>query len=248
MAARARLALLVKGLSSVWSSRDAAVTSVLNVKSNCSGLAALVDEFQSVGLQDTLDLAAGVHRPGPRSVKLDVRLPVLESLPWLAKFLVSQGKIVVRVCVSGSQLQRRLVRLNSFLHAAGLIQDIAKVEVGQRVTRVGLDRVPVMTLRKSEFLPVVEECAEVDVSRSVRGRKLEHFLIGGDRLALRIWILFESDAPREPRGYFMMFGGRLTTGNRRTGHNFLSLRKIHEELAGNRFEQLAFVTERHAML
>src|SRR5215471_13103156 len=225
MAARARLALLVKGLSSVWSSRDAAVTSVLNVKSNCSGLAALVDEFQSVGLQDTLDLAAGVHRPGPRSVKLDVRLPVLESLPWLAKFLVSQGKIVVRVGVSGSQLQRRLVRLNSFLHAAGLIQDIAKVEVGQRVTRVGLDRVPVMTLRKPE-----------------------HFLIGGDRLALRIWILFESDAPREPRGYFMIFGGRLTTGNRRTGHNFLSLRKIHEELAGNRFEQLAFVTERHAML
>src|SRR5215831_15644951 len=160
MAARASLAWAAKLPLSAWSSRDAAVTSVLNVKNKCSGLAALVDEFQSVGLQDALDLAAGVHRPGARGVELDVGLPVLESLAWLAKLLVSQGQIVVRVGVSGGQLQRGLVRLDRLLNPAGFVENIAEVEVGQSIARIGFDRVTVVALGKTEFLPVVEECAE----------------------------------------------------------------------------------------
>ena len=66
------------------------------------GLAALVDQFQSVGLQDALDLAAGVHRPRAGGIELHVGLPVFEGLTGLAQFLVGQSKIVVGVGVSGS--------------------------------------------------------------------------------------------------------------------------------------------------
>jgi hypothetical protein len=46
--------------------------------------AALVDQLQGVGLQDALDLGAGVDGPRAGGVELDVGLPVFEGLARLA--------------------------------------------------------------------------------------------------------------------------------------------------------------------
>src|ERR1700732_3872945 len=96
-----------------------------------------VYQSQSIRLQDPLNLAARMHRPGPGGIQLHVSLPVLERLARLTNLLKRQREIVVRISVGWSELQRRLVRLDRFLHPSSLIQNIPQVEVGKRVPRIG---------------------------------------------------------------------------------------------------------------
>src|SRR5581483_3607700 len=46
----------------------------------------------------------------------------------------------------------------------------------------------------------------------------------------------------------MLARRRFLPGDRRGGHNLLALRKIHQELSGDRLQQLAFVAEGDTML
>ena len=127
-----------------------------------------MNQLQAVRLQDALDLAAGVHRPGAGSVELDIGLPVFERLAGLADLFVGQRQIVVRVGVGGSELQGGLVSNNGFLHAAGLVEHVAEIEVSEGVARVGFNRLAVMLFREGEILAVVVERAQIDVRRRVR--------------------------------------------------------------------------------
>jgi hypothetical protein len=53
--------------------------------------AAGVYQLQRVGLEDALDLVAGVDGPGAGAVELDIGLPVLQGLAGLANFLVGES-------------------------------------------------------------------------------------------------------------------------------------------------------------
>ena len=53
--------------------------------------AAGVYQLQRVGLEDALDLVAGVDGPGARGVELDIDLPVLQGLAGLANFFVGES-------------------------------------------------------------------------------------------------------------------------------------------------------------
>src|SRR5215472_14492671 len=106
----------------------------------------------------------------------------------------------------------------------------------------------VVTLCKPEFLPVVEECAQVDVCRRVSRSEIQHLLIGGNRLVLRVGIFLEGDAAGKPRGYFVIAWRRFVTRNRRAGDDFFTFREIHEKLPGDRFEELALVTEGYTVV
>src|SRR5271165_2252490 len=200
-------------------------------------LGALVDQLQRVGLQDAFDLTLGVHRPGAGTVELDIRLPVFQSLAWLAQLFVGQGKIVVHVGVSRSQLQSGLVGLNRFFDAAGFVEDIAQIEVSECVSRVGFDGLAVVAFGEYKILAVVVEGAQIDVSRGMRGFDIEHLVIGGDGLALSVGVFFQRDATGEPGGDFGLPRARLMSGNRRAGHDALALGEIHKKLAGDGFEQ-----------
>src|ERR1017187_4028694 len=103
-----------------------------------------MNQLQAVRLQDALDLAAGVYCPRAAGVELDVGLPVSERLARFADLFVGQRQIVVGVGVGGSQLQGGLVRKNSFLHAAGLVEHVAEIEVSERVARVGFNGLAVV--------------------------------------------------------------------------------------------------------
>jgi hypothetical protein len=103
-------------------------------------------------------------------------------------------------------------------------------------------------LGEDELLTIVVERAQIDVRGRVCGIDFEHLMIGGERLGLGRGILFERNAASEPSCALSFARSGLVPWDRRAGDNFFSLRKIHEELAGNRLEQLAIVAEGYAML
>jgi len=111
-----------------------------------------VYQFQTVALQNPLDLMFGVYRPRARRVEFHVRTPVLQRFARLAPLLIGQGKVVVRVGVGRRQLNRGLISVDRFFHPPCLIQHIAQVEIGQRVARIDLDRRTVVPFRKRVFL------------------------------------------------------------------------------------------------
>jgi hypothetical protein len=53
--------------------------------------AAGVYQLQRVGLEDALNLVAGVDGPGARGVELDIGLPVLQGLAGLANFFIGES-------------------------------------------------------------------------------------------------------------------------------------------------------------
>src|SRR5579871_4707519 len=107
---------------------------------------------------------------------------MLESFARLTHFLIREGKVVVRIGVCWSELDRDLVGKDRFLDASRLIEHVAEIEIGKRVTRIGLDRVPVMCLSQTELLPVVVERSQVDVSSRVCGLEFKHLVIRGNCL------------------------------------------------------------------
>ena len=99
----------------------------------------------------------------------------------------------MRVRISGSECNRGEVRLRCFLHPAGLIENIAKIEVAQRVAVVNFNGFAVVKLGCLEILPVIKERSQVDVSSGVRRIKLEHPLIALDCFYLRCRIFLKAD-------------------------------------------------------
>src|SRR5260370_29635275 len=61
-------------------------------------------QSQSIRLQNPLNLAARMHRPGPGGIQLHVSLPVLERLTRLTNLLERQREIVVGIRVGWSEL------------------------------------------------------------------------------------------------------------------------------------------------
>jgi hypothetical protein len=71
---------------------------------------------------------------------------VLQRLARFADFFICQREIVMRIGIGGSQLQCRLVGLNRFVDPSGLVEDVAKIEVRQRVARIRFDGFAIMML------------------------------------------------------------------------------------------------------
>ena len=128
----------------------------------------------------------------------------------------------MRVGVGGGELDRHLVGLDRLLHASSLVENVAQIEIGQRIARIGLQRSTIVFLRQSEILAIVVQGSQVDVRGRVLRLKLEYFLICSQRFGLRGRIFFERNAARKPHGSFVLLRPRLRRRNRRAGDDFFS--------------------------
>jgi len=207
-----------------------------------------VDQLQRVGLQDALDLVAGVDGPGAGSVELDVGLPVFQGPAGLADFFVGEGKVVVRVSVSGRELHRHFVGLNAFLHASGFVEDVAQVEISKSVAGIGFEGGAVVFFCEHEILAVVVERSEVDVRGGVSRLELKSFLISRQRFGLRGGIFFERDAAGEPAGGFVLAGSGFGRWDGSAGNDFFARSEVHYKLPGDGLEQAPFMTESNSMM
>src|ERR1700675_2310630 len=133
-----------------------------------------VHQLQAVALQDALDLMFGVHGPGAGGVKLHVGTPVLQRLARLAYLLIGQCDVVVRVGVGGRELNRGLIRVDSFFDASGFVEYVAQVEIGERVAGIDLNRRTVVPFGERVFLAVVVQRAQIDVRGGVNGIHFEN--------------------------------------------------------------------------
>src|ERR1700687_5752868 len=172
-----------------------------------------MNQLQRVGLQDTLDLAAGMDCPWAGGVELYVSLPMLERLARFTDLLVGQRQIVMRIGVSGSELQGSFVGANGFLYSASLIEHVAEIEVSERVTRIGFNGLAVMLFGQSKILAVIVERSQINVRGRVRRLDGEHLMVGRNRIGLSVGIFFQRDAARKPYRNLVLAGSgfRLRT-------------------------------------
>src|ERR1700686_1016122 len=133
-----------------------------------------VYQLQAVALQDALDLMFGVHGPGAGRVELHVAAPVLQRLARLAYLLIRQCDVVVRVGVGGRELNRGLIRVDSFFDASGFVEHVAQVEIGKRIAGIDLNRRTVVPFGERVFLAVVVQRAQIDVRGGVNGIHFEN--------------------------------------------------------------------------
>src|SRR6266567_1503695 len=213
-----------------------------------------VHQLQRVRLQNSLDLGAGMHRPRPGGVQLYISLPVLERLARLLHFFVSQSQIVVGICIGRSQLQCAQVSLDRVRHAAGFVEHVAKVEVGQSIARINVDGFAIVVFGGVVLLAIVVKGPQIDVSGGVLRIKFQHTLINRDRLQLVSRVFLQANPAGEKLGYISrdLFVRRWrrrmrTSGRRDAGHYFFIAGKIQHELAGNRLEQPAIMTKCNPM-
>src|SRR6267143_103711 len=105
-----------------------------------------------------------------------------------------------------------------------------------------------MLLRQIEVLTIVIKGAQVNVRCGMRRIEIKNLQVSRDRFRLHVGIFFERDAPCKPYRRFVFAGRRLWGWNRCTGDNFFSRQEVHDELPGNRLQQLAFVTKSDSVL
>ena len=71
---------------------------------------------------------------------------MLQSTARIAYLFIGERKIVMRVGVCRGELQRDLVNLDRFLNASSFVENVTEVEISERISRVGIDRLAVVRL------------------------------------------------------------------------------------------------------
>src|SRR5580692_7239760 len=186
-----------------------------------------------------------MHSPWARVVQLEVSLPVLQRLARFSLTLAGQGEVVVRVGVSGRQLDGGSISGDCILNIAGFVEYVAQIEVGERIARVGSNSSAIMLLGGSEILAVVIQSSQVDMSCGVLRLDLQHAKIGADRLVMSRRMLFHGDAvAKELSDIFQISDGLdLVIGDDGIGGNQRADRsEVHDELAGDGLDRVAFMT------
>src|SRR5579871_1236361 len=122
----------------------------------------LLHQPESVGVENFADLVAGVNGPGSGVVEANISAPMRESAAGLADFFVGEREVVMSVGVGGSEQQGGFVRADRIRHAAGFIEHVAQIEIGQGVSRINVNGATIVLLRARVFLTVVIKRAQVD--------------------------------------------------------------------------------------
>jgi hypothetical protein len=142
-----------------------------------------VNDGEFFALDDLAGLAAGMIRPGPDGIQLEILCPVSESLAPLRCSFKSQCKVVVSVCVGGDEPNCGTVSVDSFGEPLQFVQHVAEVEEGESVVGVRLGGAPVQILGTLEFALVIADGAEVDGGRGVVRVKREDLFVDFDGFA-----------------------------------------------------------------
>ena len=150
----------------------------------------------------------------------------------------------MRIGVGGSQLDGGLIGCDGFLDAAGLVEHVAQVEVGERIARIDLDGRAVVALGSRIFLPVVVESAEIDVRGSVIGIHFQNLRIDSDGLVLCARFFFQGDPARKQLGN--VGDDQFRSGTRRAGHYFFLSPEIKHELPGDRLHESSLMPKGNA--
>src|SRR3954467_12081657 len=113
------------------------------------------NDLQLIVFKNSGDLATGVSGPGGGLVQTKVGSPVVQRFAVVAGLFVGQCQIIVGVGVRGSELQRRLIDAYGFLQASSLVENVGQVEISQGISRIDLNRLPVVCLCLGVVLHVV---------------------------------------------------------------------------------------------
>src|SRR6266850_5994372 len=84
--------------------------------------------------------------------------------------------------------------------AAGFIEHVPQIEIGEGVARVDFNGFAIVRLGGGVVAPVVIQSSQVDMSGGVGGIKLQSFLVCLQRFLLRARIFFERDTAGEKVG------------------------------------------------
>ena len=140
----------------------------------------------------------------------------------------------MRVGVGGGKLDSHFIGLYGLLHAAGFVENISQVEIGEGVARIASQGSPVVFFGQSEVLTVVVKRSQVDVRGGVVRLKLEGFLVGNKGFGLGRGIFFERDAAGEPGGGIVLTRSGVCRGNWGAAHDLFASGEIQHELSGDR--------------
>jgi hypothetical protein len=97
--------------------------------------------------EELADLASGVVGPWTVVVEPYIGLPVAQRGTMLAFALVSEGQIVVGVGIARGEGNGLAVGGNGLVRALEFVEDVAEIEVGQHVVRIGNGRAAVELFR-----------------------------------------------------------------------------------------------------
>ena len=124
-----------------------------------------------------------------------------KRLPQLAQTFICKRQIVMRVGVGRGQPESRLVSSNCLRDAAGFVQNISQVEIGQGVARICRQRGSVMFFGARKVLSIVVESAQVDVRRRVGWFNLKQLMVKLNGLVMGARMLFQLYGTRKQVSY-----------------------------------------------
>src|SRR3954451_4371943 len=124
-------------------------------------------------LQNALDLITSVQGPWTRPVQAYVGSPVFQRHARTTDFLVSQSQVVMGVSIRGREGEGAGVSANGFGDTSGFVEHVAQIEIGERITWIGFNRLSIMKFRPLIILPVVVERTKIDVRRRMSGLQLQ---------------------------------------------------------------------------
>ena len=184
-------------------------------------MTAAINNFKFVALQDAHDLAPGMDGPGSAVVELQICPPVFQRQARLSASLVREREIVVGIGVSGCQPYGCAVSDDRIWNAAGLIQNIAQIEVREGVARIHFDGLAIVFLSGDKIVPVVVDRAQIDVGSGMCGFQFKHTQVGLDGFVVRADVLLQRDTAAEEVGSGLIISGRpnFFAGRRRPGRN-----------------------------
>ena len=81
---------------------------------------------------------------------------MLESLAPFVLAFIGQREIIVGIGISGGKADGGPVGFDGLGQTLEFIEYIAEIEKGERIVRIGLDRLPIEPLRTGELLLIVE--------------------------------------------------------------------------------------------
>ncbi len=127
--------------------------------------------------EELVNLAARVVGPGAAVIELDIGAPVAQGAAVFAGAFVGECQVVVGVGVAGRERDGLEVGGDGFLEALELVENVAEIEVGENITRVGLGGAAVEFLCAAELALVEDQRAQVYAGCGILRIDGQNFLV-----------------------------------------------------------------------
>ena len=125
-----------------------------------------------------MNLRAGVIGPGAGTVQPYVGVPVAQGEARFGFAFVGQGQVVVGVGIARGERDGLLIRGDRFVRPFQFIENVAKIEIGQHVSRIRFGGTAVEFFGSAKAAEVEIDGAQIDIG----GREIR---LDGEDLVVR---------------------------------------------------------------